>query len=136
MKKKFMILLFFVVFIVVLIILTMTNNKKLDILEEDRQELMRLLGIENSLSFQPISINKEKLGIGDNSECYILKFEISVKDYNENNLNYKDIDTTEVSLNWKEQNDENTYICYVREWENNEHRKELFNKIKELKTKY
>lgn len=136
MKKKLIIPIFLIIFAVILIILTMTNNKKLDILEEDRQELMLLLGIENSSSFLPISITKENMGIGDNAECYILKFEISIKEYNENNLNYKDIDTTENSLNWKEQNDENTYICYVREWENNEYRKELFNKIKELKTKY
>ena len=67
---------------------------------------------------------------------YILKFEISKEEYNTNNLKYSDIDTTEASLNWKEEKDENTYICYVRENEYNEYRKELFNELKKLKTKY
>ncbi len=106
-----------------------TNNK----LEENREELMSLLGIENSLSFLPISISTENLGLGDTSECYTLKFEISIEDYNKNSLNYKDIDTSETSLNWKEKKDEQTYICYVREWEYNENREKLFHKLKELK---
>lgn len=109
-----------------------TNNK----LEENREELMSLLGIENSLSFLPISISTENLGLGDTTECYTLEFEISIEDYNKNSLNYKDIDTSETSLNWKEKKDEQTYICYVREWEYNENRKELFNELKELKSKY
>ena len=112
------------------------HNNKLNMLEEDKQKLMLLLGIENSSSFLPISITKKDMGFGDTTECYILKFEISIKDYNENNLNYKDIDTTEISLNWKEQKDENSYICYVREYEHNEYRKDLFKEIKELKAKY
>ena len=103
---------------------------------EDKQELMLLLGIEKADSFSPISISKVDLGWGDTSECYVLKFEISIEDYDKNALNYKDMDTTEISLNWKEKKDEKTYICYVREWEYNEYRKDLFNEMKRLKAKY
>ncbi len=46
-----------------------------------------------------------------------------------------DTDTTEISLNWKEEKDKETYICYIREWEHNEQRKDLFEKLKSLKTK-
>lgn len=136
MKKKLIITMLVLVFVIILIILIMNNNKKMNILEEDKQELMLLLGIENSSSFLPISVSTVNLGFGDTSECYILKFEMSIEDYNANSLNYKDIDTTEISLNWKEKVDDVNYICYVREWEYNEYRKDLFNKLKELKTNY
>lgn len=133
MKKKLIITMLVLVFVIILIILIMNNNKKMNILEEDKQELMLLLGIENSSTFLPISVSTVNLGFGDTSECYILKFEMSIEDYNANSLNYKDIDTTETSLNWKEKIDDENYICYVREWEYNEYRKDLFNKLKELK---
>lgn len=136
MKKKLIITMLVLVFVIILIILIMNNNKKMNILEEDKQELMLLLGIENSSTFLPISVSTVNLGFGDTSECYILKFEMSIEDYNANSLNYKDIDTTETSLNWKEKIDNENYICYVREWEYNEYRKDLFNKLKELKTNY
>lgn len=136
MKKKLIITMLVLVFVIILIILIMNNNKKMNILEEDKQELMLLLGIENSSTFLPISVSTVNLGFGDTSECYILKFEMSIEDYNANSLNYKDIDTTETSLNWKEKIDDENYICYVREWEYNEYRKDLFNKLKELKTNY
>ena len=97
---------------------------------------MKLVDIDNASSFLPISINKDNKGLGDSTQCYTLKFEISIEDYNNSNLNYKDIDTTEISLNWKEQKDEKTYICYVREWEYNGYRKDLFNKLQKLVIKY
>lgn len=128
-----------ILIIIILIIISrlmITSIMKIDVLEENREELMLLLDIKNSSTFSPISISTVDLGFGDTSECYTLKFEISIEDYNKNSLNYGDIDTSEISLNWKEKKDEQTYICYVREWENNEHRKELFNELKELKYKY
>lgn len=137
MKKKAIILVLLIIVIVILIILIIGNNKKIkNISEEDKQSLMSMLSIENSLSFLPISISKENMGFGDTSECYTLKFEISIEDYNANSLNYKDIDTTEISLNWKEKKDEQTYICYVRKWEYNEYRRDLFNELKYLRIRY
>ena len=137
MKKKTIILVSLIIVIVIFIILIIGNNKKIkNITEEDKQSLMSMLSIENSLSFLPISISKENMGFGDTSECYTLKFEMSIEDYNANSLNYKDIDTTEISLNWKEKKDEQTYICYVREWEYNEYRRDLFNEFKYLRIRY
>ncbi|HJJ12894.1 MAG TPA: hypothetical protein OIM48_06320 [Clostridiaceae bacterium] len=133
--KKNAIIIILLIIITVLIIVIINKNNKINISEQEKQELMLLLGIEKSSSFLPISIYNINLGFGDTSECYVLKFEISIADYNENLLNYNDTDTTEISLNWKEEKDEETYICYIREWEYNEQRKDLFEKLKSLKTK-
>lgn len=137
MKKKVLIIIPIILIIAIFTILIIRDIKnKTEVFIANRQELMKVLGINNSETFLPISIKRVSLGFGDTTECYLLKFKISIEDYNKNSLQYKDIDTTEVSLNWKEKKDEKTYICYVREWEYNDYRKELFNKLKELKTKY
>lgn len=137
MKKKVLIIIPIILIIAIFTILIIRDIKnKTEVFVANRQELMKVLGINNSETFLPISIKRVSLGFGDTTECYLLKFKISIEDYNKNSLQYKDIDTTEVSLNWKEKKDEKTYICYVREWEYNDYRKELFNKLKELKTKY
>lgn len=137
MKKKVLIIIPIILIIAIFTILIIKDIKnKTEVFVANRQELMKVLGINNSETFLPISIKRVSLGFGDTTECYLLKFKISIEDYNKNSLQYKDIDTTEVSLNWKEKKDEKTYICYVREWEYNNYRKELFNKLKELKTEY
>ncbi len=137
MKKKVLIIIPIILIIAIFTILIIRDIKnKTEVFVANRQELMKVLGINNSETFLPISIKRVSLGFGDTTECYLLKFKISIEDYNKNSLQYKDIDTTEVSSNWKEKKDEKTYICYVREWEYNDYRKELFNKLKELKTKY
>lgn len=133
--KKNVIIIILLIITTVLTIVIINKNNKINISEQEKQELMLLLGIEKSSSFLPNSINNVNLGFGNLSECYVLKFEISIADYNENLLNYNDTDTTEISLNWKEEKDEETYICYIREWEHNEQRKDLFEKLKSLKTK-
>lgn len=133
--KKNAIIIILLIIITVLIIVIINKNNKINISEQEKQELMLLFGIEKSSSFLPISIYNINLGFGDTSECYVLKFEISIADYNENLLDYSDTDTTEISQNWKEKKDEETYICYVREWEHNEQRKDLFEKLKSLKNK-
>lgn len=133
--KKNVIIIILLIITTVLTIVIINKNNKINISEQEKQELMLLLGIEKSSSFLPISINNVNLGFGNLSECYVLKFEISIADYNENLLNYSDTDTTEISQNWKEKKDEETYICYVREWEHNEQRKDLFEKLKSLKNK-
>lgn len=137
MKKKVLIIIPIILIIAIFTILIIRDIKnKTEVFVANRQELMKVLGINNSETFLPISIKRVSLGFGDTTECYLLKFKISIEDYNKNSLKYEDTDTTEVSLNWKEKKDEKTYICYVREWEYNDYRKELFNKLKELKTKY
>ena len=137
MKKKVLIIIPIILIIAIFTILIIRDIKnKTEVFVANRQELMKVLGINNSETFLPISIKRVSLGFGDTTECYLLKFKISIEDYNKNSLKYEDTDTTEVSLNWKEKKDEKTYICYVREWEYNNYRKELFNKLKELKTEY
>lgn len=137
MKKKVLIIIPIILIIAIFTILIIKDIKnKTEVFVANRQELMKVLGINNSETFLPISIKRVSLGFGDTTECYLLKFKISIEDYNKNSLKYEDTDTTEVSLNWKEKKDEKTYICYVREWEYNNYRKELFNKLKELKTEY
>lgn len=137
MKKNLRIFLFIIILIVfILVIVYFSKSRLINISSEDREDLMELLNINNSSSFLPISINKNDMGFGDTTKCYTLKFEISIEDYNNNNLNYKDSETTEVSQNWKEQKGEKTYICYIQEWEYNEYRIDLFNKFQELSIKY
>ena len=134
--RKIIILISIIIFLIFFIIVPKDNNNLINLSDNEKQELMKVLKIENSSSFLPLSIKKEFLEIGDISDCYVLKFQISKEDYKSNELKYKDIDTGEISLYWKEIKDKVTYICYVRELENNEYRKELFEKFKELKNNY
>ena len=137
MKKNLKIFLFIIILIVfILVIAYSRKNILINISSEDREDLMKLLNINNSSSFLPISINKVDMRFGDTTGCYTLKFEISIEDYNNNKLNYNNSETPEVSLKWKEQKDEKTYICYIREWEYNEYRVDLFNELQELAIKY
>lgn len=134
--RKFIILFVLIISFLFLMLLNNFGNKTpMKISAEDKVELMELLKIEKSSTFLPIQIKRNDLGFGDTTQCYTLKFEISKKEYELNELRYSDIDTTEISLNWKEEKDEETYICYVREWEYNKYRIDLFNKIKELRNK-
>ena len=136
MKKKVLITIVIILIIIIFTILIIRDIKnKTEVFTANREDLMEVLGINNSETFLPISIKRVGLGFGDTTECYLLKFKISIEDYNKNSLNYNDMDTTEISLNWKEKKDKKTYICYVREWEYNDYRKELFNKLKELEGK-
>ena len=126
---------------IILIIFVILNNigkgSLKNISDQDRNELMKVLKIENASTFLPIQIEKNDCGFGDTTLCYTLKYEISKEEYEANILKYSDIDTTEVCLNWKETKDENTYICYVRDFEwTSEIRKELFEKIRYLYNKY
>lgn len=124
-----------ITFIVIIAILP-SGIKLEKITEEDKEELMTILKIEDAPSFKPILINQVETGWGDASRCYKLEFEISIEDYNRNNLLYGDKETPEMSLNWKIKKNEETYICFVREWEYNEYRKDLFDKTSELWKKY
>ena len=109
--RKIIILISIIIFLIFFIIVPKDNNNLINLSDNEKQELMKVLKIENSSSFLPLSIKKEFLEIGDISDCYVLKFQISKEDYKSNDLKYKDIDTGEISLNWKEIKDKDTYIC-------------------------
>ena len=108
-----------------------------NISDEDTIELMKVLKIESSSTFLPIKIEKIDCGLGDTTLCYKLIFEISKEEYEANKLKYKDKESVETVYDWKEKKDEKTYICYVRDFEwTSEHRKEVFEKLRELYNKY
>ena len=136
MKKRVIIILIGLVFVLTFVLMINTSNRIKNLSNEDKKELMSVLGIKNASSFSPISINRVDLGIGDATKCYILKFEISIDDYNDNSLTYQDKDTAELTCNWKEKINDKTYICYVREWEYTNNPKDLFNEICNLNHKY
>ena len=136
MRNKVILLISILVIILVLLLNCMSKGNLKYISDEDKNELMKVLKIENASTCVPLEIKKGDWGFGDTTLEYTLKFEISKEEYDENELKYSDRDTTEVSLNWKEEKDENTYICYVREYEYNENREELFNELKKIYNKY
>ena len=136
MRNKVILLISILVIILVLLLNCMSKGNLKYISDEDKNELMKVLKIENASTCVPLEIKKGDWVFGDTTLEYTLKFEISKEEYDENELKYSDRDTTEVSLNWKEEKDENTYICYVREYEYNENRKELFNELKKIYNKY
>lgn len=136
MRNKAILLISIIIIILVVLLNCMSKGNLKYISDEDKNELMKVLKIENASTFVPLEIKRGDLGFGDTTLEYILKFEISKEEYEANELKYSDIDTTEISLNWKEEKNENTYICYIREYEYNENRKELFNELKKIYNKY
>lgn len=134
-NKKIFIIVSIILLIVIFIIIF--GNKPVKLSDEDKNELMTVLGIEDAPSFEFISINKENLGFGDGTDCYTLKFKLSVEDYNKNNLNYKEGESAELACNFKVKKDDNTYICSVREWEYYiENRKPVYDEILKINSKY
>lgn len=109
------------------------RNNLVFISEENKKDLMDVLKIEDAPSFRPISKNSEFLGFGSGSNCYKLKFEISIEDYEKNNLNYRDmkdeIDIPEIDIHYKLIKDDTTYICVVRTSNQNEYTTKLYNAI-------
>ena len=106
------------------------RNNLMFISEENKKDLMNVLKIEDALSFKPISKNSEFLGIGTTSNCYKIKFEISIEDYEKSNLNYRDmkneIDIPEIDIQYKLKKDDTTYICVVRTSDQNEYTRKLY----------
>ena len=134
MKKK--IILIFVLILIIIILLSnfwYSNNNLVFISEENKKELMNVLEIEDAPSFKLISKNNHYLGFGSTPNCYKLKFEISIEDYDKNNLKYEDVDNENdiplIDIHYKLQKDEDTYICIVKTSDQNEHTKILYNKI-------
>ena len=124
-----------IVFLILLIF--QLDNKNIILDEEDKNELLSILEINNAPSFKFISIDKVDFGFGNNTQCYTLNFEISVDDYNKNNLNYQDGESAEVACKYKVMKDEKTYICSEREWEYCvEERKPIYQEILKLNSKY
>ena len=134
MKKKIILLLSIILFITLLTLRVFFNiNNLIFISEENKKELMNVLEIQDAPSFKLISKNNHYLGFGSTPNCYKLKFEISIEDYDKNNLKYEDVDNENdiplIDIHYKMQKDEDTYICIVKTSDQNEHTKILYNKI-------
>lgn len=127
MKKKIIVF----IFIILILILSFlySRNNLIFISEENKKELISVLEIEDAPSFKPISKKSVYLGTGSSPKCYELKFLISIEDYEKNNLNYKDKDTTELDIHYKIKKNDNTYICTVRTSNQNEYTTQLYTKI-------
>lgn len=132
MKNK-IILIFILIIIILLSNFWYNKNNLILISEENKKELMSVLEIEDAPSFKPISKNSQYLGFGSGPNCYELKFEISIEDYEKNNLSYNDIkdenDIPEIDINYKMKKDSTTYICVVRTSNQNEYTTKLYNDI-------
>ncbi len=132
MRKNICIVLF--AFLLVVINVFYNNNNLIFLSLEDKKELMKILEIEDADSFHPICKKRSRSGFhGGDPKYYEVTFEISVEDYEKNNLNYYEISYYEVLVDcyYKEKKDNNTYICILRA--SNFYNKELFNKLANLK---
>ena len=79
MKKKVLIIIPIILIIAIFTILIIRDIKnKTEVFVANRQELMKVLGINNSETYLPISIKRVSLGFGDTTECYLLKFKIQI----------------------------------------------------------
>lgn len=137
MKKRSIIIVSVIVVFLLIGVFIIFRPKAVILEEEEKKELLSVLDIQDAQSFKFLSIDREDLGFGDNTDCYTLKFELSIEDYHKNNLNYKDGESAELACNFKIKKDNSTYICSVREWEyHTEERKTIYEEIKKLYSKY
>lgn len=134
MKKNIKILcLVFFVFILGFINIFYENNNLIFLSSKDKKELMEILEIEEADSFYPIRKKWCSTGFhGSDPNYYEIIFEISIKDYEKNKLNYSEESYYEVFIDcrYKEKKDKNTYTCILRVSEI--YNEELFNKLDNL----
>lgn len=105
------------------------NNNLIFISNSKKVELMEILKISESNTFKPISKKYYSGFHGSDPDFYQIKFEISIEEYEINNLVYYDESYYEVLVDChhKEKINETTYMCVVRA--SNIHNKELFKLI-------
>ena len=98
---------------------------------DDKQAIMDILEIKDGETFKLIYVKPSfELQTNDGS-YYEIKFEISLYDYKNNNLNYSEEPYTELlECSYKELKDENTYMCIRRI--SNLYNEELYDKIRSL----
>lgn len=92
MKKKYkMIFLICIVILVIGIISNICEQKNLIFMNErEKKELLELLRLNNNTeSFQPINYRKRKTELGSTERVKVIKFNISKKDYENNQLKYE-----------------------------------------------
>lgn len=131
-------ILFAIIGIILIVIITQfsiyyTNNNLKYISDENKIKLMNVLEINEADSFNPIYKKYNSGFHGSDPDYYEIKYEISIEDYEKNDLVYYEDSTYEVLVDchYKEKKDDTTYICIVRA--SNVHNKELFDKISNYK---
>jgi len=84
--------------------------------EDMKKDLMSVLDISESTSFDPIVIQFNDVAGPEYYSNYELKFEISKEDFEKNKLSYSENEgydsLTDSSMH--EEKDSNTYICYIK----------------------
>lgn len=137
MKKRNIIIVSVTVLILLIGLFILFRPKVVILGKEDKEEILSILGIQDAPSFKFLEIKNENLGFGDSTKCYTLRFELSIEDYNKNNLHYYDGDSPATSDNFRIKKDDNTYICAVREWEyHTEERKPIYEEMEKIFSKY
>lgn len=123
------IIIFLIVILIILIDSIYKKHNLMFISNNDKESLMEILEINESESFVPIYIYSHS-GFHDIQGCYEIKFEISIQDYENNNLNYNEESYYEelADCTHKELKDDSTYICILRrsKWGKNI---EIYNQI-------
>lgn len=129
---KIIVILFIVIVLVVINIFYKNNNLKFLSLE-NKNKLMSILEINEAQSFYPIYKKYNGGFHGSDPNYYEIKFEISIEDYEKNNLNYKEESYYDVLIDcrYKEKKDENTYICILRA--SNLQNRELYDQVAKIK---
>lgn len=131
-------ILFAIIGIILIVIITQfsiyySNNNLKYISDENKIKLMNVLEINEADSFNPIYKKYNSGFHGSDPDYYEIKYEISIEDYEKNDLVYYEDSTYEVLVDchYKEKKDDTTYICIVRA--SNVHNKELFDNISDYK---
>lgn len=108
------------------------NNNLRFISESDKTKLMNILDITEANSFEPI-YRKYSSGLhGSDPNVYEVKFEISIEDFEKNDLvYYEEPYEVLVDCHYKEKKDNTTYTCIVKA--SDIQNEELFNKIRNYK---
>lgn len=106
-----------------------SNNNLKFISEEDKTRLMHVLEIHEANSFYPIYKKYSHGFHGSDPDYYEIKFEISIEDFEKNDLVYYEeaYYETLVDCHYKERKDDTTYTCIVKA--SNRDNQELFEKI-------
>ena len=133
--KKFLFVIVGIILIIILVQFSIyySNNNLKYISEENKIKLMNVLNISDSSTFNPI-YKKYRSGFhGSDPDYYEIKFEISIEDYEKNDLVYYEESTYEVLVDchYKEKKNDTTYTCIVKA--SNVQNKELFDKISNYK---
>lgn len=114
------------------------ENNLLYSANEEKQKIANILEITNANTFKPINLKYKSTGIGSKDKIIQIRFIISIKEYNSNNLNYENLnygeqEIAEMSYKYKTKLSSEYYECIIAE--SNLVNEELYNKFKGIETR-